>query len=394
MARTVLHLELPGLHVAAAIELALARPDQAVVIHREDRVLDLAGVPHLARGQALRQAQRLAPAANFLPVGALGGAESYRAAWDLLVPIGPAIEPTAWHAGYVDVSGCLPRRGARAHLAALGRRLAEVTGQAPAQGVGANKLVARHASPWGRLVAPDETLAFLHQQPLRPDRGLTREMIELLDELGCHQWGDVALVPEARLRALFGVRGTVLGRWSQGLDPRPVRPRYPPPAETARALAEPEQRDDWLTTLGELATTLSARLRRRGEVATEVVLALSRRAGSGPGLCRAAWQTFRRRLARGIDGADRLNAIVLGLLPMDLDPLTLEEVRLTLRGLRQRGAVQAVLFADEREERRHLLDNALARVRTRYGPGGLGFVPEVAASRQRLAEGIWQSERA
>jgi nucleotidyltransferase/DNA polymerase involved in DNA repair len=392
MGRTVLHVELPGVHVAAARELGLARGEAAIVVHRDERVLDAEGVPWLVRGQALRQARRLAPEATFLPVGALAGAETYRATWDLLLPMGPAIEPTAWHAGYVDVSGCLPRRGAKAHLAALARRLADVTGQKPAQGVGVNKLIARHASPLGRLVGPEEALAFLHAQAPRPERWLTRPMIELLDELGCHRWGDVSAVPETRLRALFGLPGTILHRWSRGVDPRPVRPCYPPPTESVRVLLEPELRDTWLARLRSMAHTVAERLRRRGEVATEVILALSVRRGSGPGLASETWLTQRRRLARGIDQSARVEEVVLGLLPGELELEALEEARLTLRGLRRRGAVQGVLFVDEREERGHLLEGALAGLRTRYGLGALGWLPDMLASRQRVAEAIWGME--
>jgi nucleotidyltransferase/DNA polymerase involved in DNA repair len=310
--------------------------------------------------------------------------------WDALVPLGTAVEPTAWHGGYVDVTGCLPRRGVRAHLAALARRLEDLTRQPPAQGVAGNKLIARHASLWGRVVAPEEALGFLHGQRLRPERWLTREMIATLDELGCHVWGEVAQVPEPRLRALFGVRGTILNRWSEGVDPRPVQPRYPPPTETARVQLEPEQRTGWLAALEELSATLAERLRRRGETASEVVLALGLRQGAG--VRRGSWQALRRRLARGVNQPEALRTIVLGLLPMDLEPQDLEEARLTLRGLRRHGAVQGVLFVEAHEERRHLLDSALARVRARWGLLGLGYAPEVVASRRRLAEAVWLLE--
>ncbi|MBI5832151.1 MAG: hypothetical protein HZB16_07555 [Armatimonadetes bacterium] len=394
MARTVLHVELPGVHVAAAVELGLVSAESPVVVYRDERVLDLSALPWLRRGQALRQAQRLAPAAEFVPAGVLAGAETYRAAWDELLRIGPSVEPTAWHAGYVEVTGCLPKRGVNAHLAALAGRLQAVTQQPPAQGVSVNKLIARHASQWGKVVGASEAVGFLHEQRLRPSAGLTAPMIELLDELGCHRWSEVSEVPEPRLRALFGVRGTLVHRWSQGVDPRPVKARYPPPVETARALLEPEQREAWLGTMEQLVTTLSGRLKRRGELATEVVLALGLRAGSGPGLRRNVQRVFRRRLARGIDSAPRLSQIVLGLLPMDIDPLSIEEIRLTLRGLRSAAAVQGVLFLDEREERSHLLDGALSRVRSRYGLSGLGYVPEMVETRQRLAEAIWDMEEA
>ena len=394
MARTVLHVELPGVHVAAAVELALVGAEAPVVIHRDERVLDLAGLPWLRRGQPLRQAQRLAPAAEFVPAGVLTGAETYRAAWDELLKIGPSVEPTAWHAGYVEVTGCLPKRGVNAHLAALAGRLAQVTRQTPAQGVSVNKLIARHASQWGKVVGASEALGFLHDQRLRPSAGLTGQMIELLDDLGCHRWGEVSDVPEPRLRALFGVRGTVVHRWSQGIDPRPVKARYPPPTETARTLLEPEQREAWMASIEQLVTTLAGRLRRRGELATEIVLSLGLRAGSGPGLRRDVQRVFRRRLARGVDSAPRISQIVLGLLPMDIDPLSIDEIRITLRGLRSAAAIQGVLFGDEHEERAHLLDGALSRVRSRYGLLGLGYVPEMVETRQRLAEAIWDLEAA
>ncbi len=383
MPRAVLHLELPGIHAAAAVELGHARPDEEVVVHHEERVVDVVGVPLLRPGQPLRLARQWAPQAVLVPVGVLAGAETYRAVWDRLMEVGPRLEPTAWHAGYVDVTGCLPRRGPKVYLAGLAKRLATLTGQLPSQGVGGSKLVARHASPAGEIVTADETLRFLHGQRLRPDQGLTVPMIQQLDELGCHRWGDVAEVPEPRLRALFGVGGTILHRWSQGIDPRLVQARYPPPSETVSAAVEPDEHGLWLAGFEPLCQTLAQRLQRRGEVATEISLGLGGREG---------WRAFRRRLARGIDGAERIRAVVIGLIPADLDPWSVDELRLTLRGLRLRESVQGVLFEDEEEERGHLLSDALTRVRERYGLGSLGYGHELLASRERLAEAVWRLE--
>ncbi len=383
MARAVLHLGLPGIHAAAAVELGHARAEDALVVYRRERIVDLANLPLLTRGQPLRLARKLAPGAVLVPSGALAGAETYRAVWDQLTEVGPALEPTAWHAGYVDVTGCLPRRGVKTYLAAVAKRLEALTGKPPARGVGTNKLIARHASPWGRIVAADEAVAFLHSQRLRTDQGLTAPMIELLDELGCHRWGEVAEVPEPRLRALFGIRGTILHRWSQGLDPRPVQSRYPPPTETVKAEVDGDGEGAWLAVFESLAATLAGRLQRRGEVAGEVLLALGGRSG---------WRGFRRRLARGIDGAERIHAILLGLLPTDLDPWSIDEVRVTLRGLRLRDALQGVLFRDAEEERRQVLETALSRVRARYGLTSLGYGGEILAERERLAEAVWRLE--
>ena len=381
MPRAVLHLELPGIHAAAAIELGHATAEAPIVVHRQQRILDLAGLPVLSRGQPVKLARKLAPQATFVPAGALAGAETYRAAWDLLKEVGPELEPTSWHAGYVNVSGCLPKRGAKVYLAQIARKLELVTGISPARGIGESKLIARHASPRDQIIAPAETLAFLHAQPLRTGQGLTRKMVDQLDDLGCHRWKEISEVPEPRLRALFGIRGIILHRWSQGIDPRPVQNRYPPPVESVAAEVEGDEHGLWLSVFGPLSKKLAGRLERRGELATEVILAL----GGADG-----WRSFKRRLARGTFDAERIETIVVGLLPADLDPWRIDEVRLTLRGLRPRGAVQGVLFMDAEEERRHLLDTAMTRVRARYGLTGLGYGPELLAGRERLAEAVWR----
>jgi len=381
MPRAVLHLELPGVHAAAAVELGHAPAGVPIVVHRRERILDLWGLPVLSRGQPVRLARKLAPQAAFVPSGALAGAETYRAAWDILQEVGPELEPTAWHAGYVNVSGCLPRRGAKVYLAQVAKRLEAVTGLPPARGIGESKLIARHASPQGEIITPGETLRFLHAQPLRTGQGLTRQMVEQLDELGCHRWREVSEVPEPRLRALFGIRGTILHRWSQGIDPRPVQNRYPPPTETVSAEVEGDEHGLWLSLFGPLSQRLAGRLERRGELATEIILALGGTDG---------WRSFKRRLARGTADAERIEGIVIGLVPADLDPWSIDEVRLTLRGLRPRGTVQGVLFCDAEEERRHLLDAAMLRVRARYGLMGLGYGPELLAGRERLAEAVWK----
>ncbi len=392
MKRTVLHVELPGVHVAAVRELDLVRAGEPVVVISGGRVLDVEGLDGVHRGQAVLRARRVAPGVEFIPAGVLAGAETYRAAWDELLTMGPSVEPTAWHAGYVEVTGCLPRRGVKAHLAALGRRLEAVTSQPPAQGLSVNKLIARHASPAGQVVGAREALGFLHRQRLRPSVLIDKRVIALLDELGCRRWGQVSEVPEPRLRALFGLRGSVLARWAAGDDPRSVKPRYPPPIETAGVILGPEEREAWLNHCQQLAATLAARLVRRGELTTEIILTLALRPCQASAWRRDVWRTFRRRLARGVNGAERLTQIVLGLLPADLDPLNIDEIRITLRGLRSAGAVQGTLFRDAREERDHLLDSAFARVRARYGLLGLAYAPEVSDTGPRLAETVLEMD--
>lgn len=383
MARGVLHLELPGVHVAAALELGWASDAAPVIVHGRQTVIDLTELPGVRRGQPLHVARRLAPQAQFVPAGSLVNAETYRAVWDQLCAVGPVVEPTARHAGYVDVSGCLPRRGAQVYLAQVAARLEALTRQPPACGVATNKLIARHASPHGVIIPPSEALGFLHGQRLRVGGGLTRPLVETLWELGCRRWGQVAEVPEPRLHALFGVQGTVLSRWSQGIDPRPVQDKYPPPVETAMVEVEPDEEGQYLQQLEHLAAMLAGRLQRRQMVCGEVVLSLG---------AKGLQQSHRRRLARGIDRPERIAEIALSLLPADLDPLAVDELRLTLRSLRRKEAVQGVLFSDDEEERRCLLEGAIARVRSRYGLTSLGPAPEVTGARERLAELVWRLE--
>ncbi|MCC7492791.1 MAG: hypothetical protein IT204_10605 [Fimbriimonadaceae bacterium] len=385
MARTVLHVQLPGVYVAAAVEEGQVAAGQPVVVRRGDRIVDVAGIPELRRGQPVRVARRLAPRAVVVPVEAVGGAEVLRAVWDKLLEMGPAVEPSSWQSGYVDVTGCLPRRGVAAHLAALAKRLSRLTGQPPAQGMAANKLVARHASPLRQMVAPEETTAFLQEQPLRPGQGLASRLVEQLGELGCRLWGEVAAVPEPRLYSLFGPLGTLVHRWSQGHDPRPVQAKYPPPSETVSAAVEGDEHGGWVVHLGRLADRLAARLQQRGELATEVILEV---------VTRETTLRRPRRFPRGITSDARLRAVVLGLLPTDLDPQRVEELRLTVRGLRRRGVVQGVLVWDEPEERRHLVDGVIAAVRESYTLRSLGWGADVLTNRERLAESVWRLEGA
>ena len=107
---------------------------------------------------------------------------------------------------------------------------------------------------------------------------------------------------------------------------------------------------------------------------------------------KGVWRKFRRRLSRGVWEARLLHQVALSQLPATLDPTGVDEVRLTLRNLHSREAVQLILFQDEALERRARLAAALTRVRHHYGLLSIGPVTELAGPRERLAEAVWRLE--
>jgi DNA polymerase-4 len=94
-------------------------------------------------------------------------------------------------------------------------------------GVATNKLVAKVASdrdkPGGlTVVAPGEEAAFLAPLPVRVLWGVGPVTARRLGDMGVTTVGQLAALPEADLRMMFGRHGSGMARQARGIDRRPV----------------------------------------------------------------------------------------------------------------------------------------------------------------------------
>ncbi|MBN9607038.1 MAG: DNA polymerase IV [Actinomycetales bacterium] len=201
----------------------------------------------------------------------------------ILGDVTPLVEPLSIDEAFLDVRGALKLFGTPWRIGAhLRSRVQSETGLTASVGAAATKYVAKLASsrakPDGLLVVPrEQTVAFLHPQPISALWGVGEKTAEKLTRLGLRTVGDLAQTPESTLRHAIGAAGAQrLLELSWGRDPRSV--------ETTRVeksighevtfttdLTDPADLHRELLALSE---GVAQRLRRAGVRARTVVLRL------------------------------------------------------------------------------------------------------------------------
>lgn len=279
---TILHLDMDAFF--ASVEL-LDRPElhgkPVIVGHRGARSVVTAAT-YEARRYGVNSAMPMAVALRRCPHAVVlePHYERYQAAstavMRILGDVTPLIEPLSIDEAFLDVSGATGLFGPPFAIGtALRDRIRAETGLIASVGAAATKFVAKLASsrakPDGLLVVPaDETIAFLHPQPITALWGVGASSALRLKRLGLHTIGDVADAPlEALTRALGASAAGHLTALAQGRDARSVTPER---AEKSighevtfeRDVADPATIDRELLRLAE---RVAERLRRGGWVA-------------------------------------------------------------------------------------------------------------------------------
>jgi DNA polymerase-4 len=318
-------------------------------------------------GMRLSQAEKLCPAARFVPAQE----ELYRATHDALVRAASHFTPTVETAGlgflYAEVSGLERRFGPDFQLARrMVREMVSASGLDVQVGVGNGKFVAQQAARAARprtgcAVVPGEERAFLSPLPLST-LPADQEVRRRLHLLGVRSLGALAALPRLALVRQFGPHAGPLHDLACGVDPRPVHPAAPPLALSRRqAFDDPlSDRSPLLAHADRMATELAESLSRRGYQAEGLRLRLGEEseahAAGAPVKPPAADAARLSRLARRVLG---------GLAPAG--PVT--SLSLTIYPLRpfHLGATQLALLTAPAEVRRSRLQEALRRLRERFG---------------------------
>ena len=235
MARTILHVDLDAFFVAVEQARDPSLRGRAVIVGGDP---DGRGVVSTASyearrfgvhsGMALRTAKRLAPAAVFLRGHFSQYEQASRTFHAILRDYSPLVESGGLDEAYLDVTGCEAFVGSGREAAeSIRGRVRHELGLTASVGIAPTKLVAKVASdgakPDGVLEVPAGTEAdFLGPLPLRALPLLGPSMEKRLVRLGLSTLGQVAALPDATLRALFGRQGVIVGQRCRGIDPTPV----------------------------------------------------------------------------------------------------------------------------------------------------------------------------
>jgi DNA polymerase-4 len=285
--RSVLFVDPPAFCTAVEGLVAPALRSRPVVVAPPgaDRatVLALSVEARLAgieRGMPVRQALKRCPDLVVLPPNPRLYARASQALHEVLRIYAPVIEPRGYGHAFLDLTGTGRLFGPAVDVAArVQREVRERLRLAVSVGVAANKLVSQAATtvikPEPLLEVPGgDEAGFLAPHPLDVLPDLHPRLRRRLDDYQLDLIGEVAVIPESALCAVFGGAGRLLRAQARGIDPRPVLPpERQAEFHVAHALAT-DTNDlgvlhPLLRLLGE---RLGRRLRRQGLVARRLRL--------------------------------------------------------------------------------------------------------------------------
>ncbi len=300
--RTVLYVDPPAFctTVEGLVAPALRERPVAVAPPGADRATILAlsfeaRIAGVTRGMPVSKAKKVCPDLILCPPNPRLYARASRALHEILDRYAPVIEPKGYGHAYLDVTGTGRLFGRAIDVAAKIDREARDRLSLPlAVGVAQNKLVSEAASEvvkerqGGKAarrqgeqalldvpVGNEQTFLAPQSVELLPD--LEERMRERLDDYQLELIGEIQVIDERALAAVFGPAGRVLGAQSRGIDPRPVLP----PAVKAEFRAVHTLGNDsndlalLHRVLRHLTERLGARLRARKLVARRLTLHLA-----------------------------------------------------------------------------------------------------------------------
>jgi DNA polymerase-4 len=329
-------------------------------------------------GMPLSTARRLCPQAVFVK----GNYQEYqrvsKAFHAILRDFSPLVESMGLDEAFLDLTGCAPIVEARCGphaLADTGRvageairaRVREELSISASVGIATGRTVAKVASdaakPDGLLeIAAGEEATFLAPRPVRDLPGLGAKAEEELVRIGVRTLGRLAAMPDARLRALFGKWGPVMGERARGIDRTPVAWEHEPAKSVSREGTYAKDIDDVAVLRASLrgyAESVGADLRRMGRRARCVTLKL--RYGDFTTITRS------RTLKQPTCSDDEIYQTGAALLAAALEKDG-RSVRLLGLGCTNLAddAVQLDLF-DDKQERSQALLTRIDRLREKYG---------------------------
>lgn len=157
----------------------------------------------------------------------------YEEVWRVFAEVTPLVEPVDFHAGYLDLTGCVPWGKTLTEL--VNERLSKVyskTGLRGTWGGGRDKWLARLSCGENRWIAPSEEEAFLARVSVRR-LGVAPDLCERFRRYGIRSVGELMNVPQSffqtHLRIPTGELPLLLQRGGA-----PARALFPPPVVQAK----------------------------------------------------------------------------------------------------------------------------------------------------------------
>ena len=367
--------------------LAIAPPavDRATILALSAEAR-LAGI---VPGMPVRKAQRICPDLIVLPPNPKLYARASRALHEILRVFAPTIEPKGYGHAFLDLTGTGRLFGPPQDVAARIRREAVERLRFPISvGIAVNKLVSQAAIRADRraggpadgwiegscnqlsYVPAGNERKFLAPHPLEVLPELDTDIRTRLDDYQLELIGEVAAIPENALCAVFGRHGRLLRARARGIDPRPVlSPEQQSEFRVVHTLASDTNDLGVLhSMLRWMSERLGSRLRQRelaaGRLRLEATYADYTTVARAVPLTAAILDVELWGAARRAFALANTKRLAIRTVALTLDQLMANETQLDLWGVNSSSSRRPVALQD-----------AVDRIRTRYGAGALRSTP-------------------
>ncbi|UEL30379.1 DNA polymerase IV [Pseudarthrobacter sp. L1SW] len=278
------------------------------------------------------------------------------------------VEPLSVDEAFLDVTGAIRRLGAPRGIGEMiRRRVAAELGITASVGIAESKFVAKIAStrckPDGLLmIAPDETVPYLHSLPVGALWGVGAKTADVLARMGIRTVADVAATPVSSLKKMLGATGEHVHQLSWGIDHRPVTPVRLEKSIGAEETFAVDTADDALLhrELLRLSHRTAARLRSSGMVARTIALKLR--------FADFSTITRSRTVQTPVDSAQLIYAVALQLLESVGDrAMTVRLVGVRAEQLEDAARTSLQLSIDRRDDNWRAAEQALDEVARKFG---------------------------
>ncbi|MDR6508705.1 DNA polymerase-4 [Arthrobacter oryzae] len=371
---SIMHVDMDAFFVSVELR---SRPDlrgkPVIVGYPADRSVVLSA-SYEARAFGVKSAMPMAIAARMCPAATIIEPRHklyYEVSTQLMAIFGSItdlVEPLSVDEAFLDVGGAIRRLGSPREIGEIIRRRVQgELGITASVGIAASKFVAKIAStrckPDGLLlIAPEETVAYLHSLPVNALWGVGAKTVEVLARMGIRTVADVAATPPASLKKTLGASGEHVYRLSWGIDPRPVTPVRLEKSIGAEETFAVDTADDVLLhrELLRLSHRTAERLRSTGMVARTISLKLR--------YADFSTITRSRTVHAPVDSAQLIYAVTVQLLEsLGARPMAVRLVGVRAEQLEDAAHTSLQLSLDRRDDNWRAAEQVLDRVAEKFG---------------------------
>jgi DNA polymerase IV len=321
-------------------------------------------------------AMRLCPQAIVVPVRMERYAEVSGQVFEIFQQFTPLVEPVSIDEAFLDVTGCKRLFGPPEIIAReIKKRIYQQTSLTASVGVAPNKFLAKIASdlkkPDGLVIVPiDRIEEFLDTLPVSKLWGVGKATLPRFERLGLRTFGDVRKLQEKELVRHFGSAGEDYYRFVRGIDDRPVEPETETKSistETTFAADIPLKDLEYLrSVLLDQTDQIARRLRQHEFLARTVTLKLRN----------PDFTTLTRSitLENPTDQTEEFWKAAAGLFDKWAreTPFAVRLLGIGLSNLSSHHGQQLLLFDGDQANRNQKLDQALDKIRDKFGAEAIG----------------------